>query len=379
MRSAARCRRRRRPARSSTSPATTRSTTPPSGGKGPGVLIEAMIGGLGALIVLAFVFASFIAIVPIVMAIFAIVATFMLMWGADDVRERLVHRPVPRRADRPRRLHRLHAARRPALARGARAAARRTSARSSWRWRRPARSVVFSGTTVGIGLLALVVLPVPFLRSIGYAGMLIPLVSVLVSITLLPVILATIGPWIDRPRIRTERDASRFWTRWSTGVVRRRWWAAAHRDGDPARARDPGDAASRSATRAPSRWRRAATRAQGLDALDELRDRLGRADRVPRARRATRARAGEVAGKLAAVSGVRGAAVALDRQRRGRRRRAAEGPGELERRAAALLAPEGRGAHGAGHDRRRPGRAGRRLRLGRLRQLPADDRADRAC
>ena len=40
------------------------------------------------------------------------------------------------------------------------------------------KAVVFSGTTVGIGLLALVVLPLPFLRSIGYAGMLIPLVSV---------------------------------------------------------------------------------------------------------------------------------------------------------------------------------------------------------
>ena len=54
-------------------------------------------------------------------------------------------------------------------------------------------SVVFSGTTVAIGLLALIVLPVPFIRSIGYGGMLIPLVSVLVAITLLPVLLATVG------------------------------------------------------------------------------------------------------------------------------------------------------------------------------------------
>ena len=51
--------------------------------------------------------------------------------------------------------------------------------------------MVFSGTTVAIGLLAMVVLPLPFLRSIGYAGMLIPLVSVIVAITLLPIVLVT--------------------------------------------------------------------------------------------------------------------------------------------------------------------------------------------
>ena len=37
---------------------------------------------------------------------------------------------------------------------------------------------------VAIGLLALIVLPVPFLRSLGYGGMLIPLVSVAVAVTL---------------------------------------------------------------------------------------------------------------------------------------------------------------------------------------------------
>ena len=37
------------------------------------------------------------------------------------------------------------------------------------------RAVIFSGIAVAIGLLALVVLPVPFLRSIGYGGLLIPL------------------------------------------------------------------------------------------------------------------------------------------------------------------------------------------------------------
>jgi len=45
------------------------------------------------------------------------------------------------------------------------------------------RAVVFSGTTVAIGLLALVALPLPFLRSVGYGGMLIPLISVIVAVS----------------------------------------------------------------------------------------------------------------------------------------------------------------------------------------------------
>jgi putative drug exporter of the RND superfamily len=53
--------------------------------------------------------------------------------------------------------------------------------------------VAFSGVTVGIGLLALVVLPIPFLQSLGYAGILIPLVSVVVAVTLLPALLAMVG------------------------------------------------------------------------------------------------------------------------------------------------------------------------------------------
>ena len=76
------------------------------------------------------------------------------------------------------------------------------------------RSVVLSGVTVAIGLLSLVVLPVPFLRSIGIGGMLIPLVSVAVVLTLLPALLAGVGPRWDWPKVRTEATASRAWTRW---------------------------------------------------------------------------------------------------------------------------------------------------------------------
>ena len=88
------------------------------------------------------------------------------------------------------------------------------------------RAVVFSGITVAIGLLALIALPLPFLRSMGYGGMLIPLVSTLVAITLLPVVLAKLGARLDWPHRRTDDKASRAWTRWAEAVARRRWLAA---------------------------------------------------------------------------------------------------------------------------------------------------------
>jgi RND superfamily putative drug exporter len=65
------------------------------------------------------------------------------------------------------------------------------------------------------------------MRSVGYGGMLVPLVSVLVTLTLLPVLLATIGRRLDWPRLRREESASRAWRTWSAGVMRARWLGAA--------------------------------------------------------------------------------------------------------------------------------------------------------
>jgi RND superfamily putative drug exporter len=56
--------------------------------------------------------------------------------------------------------------------------------------------------------------------------MLIPLVSTIVAVTLLPVILAKWGPRLDWPHRRTDDKASRAWTRWAEAVSRRRWLAA---------------------------------------------------------------------------------------------------------------------------------------------------------
>jgi putative drug exporter of the RND superfamily len=56
-----------------------------SDGTGPGVLLEAVIGGAGALVVLVFVFASFLAIVPLVMAFISIMTTFLLLLGLTEL------------------------------------------------------------------------------------------------------------------------------------------------------------------------------------------------------------------------------------------------------------------------------------------------------
>ena len=88
------------------------------------------------------------------------------------------------------------------------------------------RAVLFSGTTVAIGLLSALVLPVPFLRSMGYGGLLIPLASVAVALTLLPVVLATVGPVADARRLRRTDRAERHWAAWARLVIRHRVAAA---------------------------------------------------------------------------------------------------------------------------------------------------------
>src|SRR3954451_7817516 len=192
---------------------------------GTGVLLESLLGGLGALLILAFVFASLLAFVPILMAIVSIMTTFLLVWGLTAVTDispgfeiliALVGLGVAIDYSllvvsrwREERAH----------GRSGDEAVQRAMETAG-------RAVVFSGTTVAIGLLAMVALPVPFLRSMGYAGMLIPLVSTLVAITLLPVVLSKVGGRLDWPHVRTDDKASRSWTRWADFVVRRRWFAA---------------------------------------------------------------------------------------------------------------------------------------------------------
>src|SRR3979411_1469485 len=89
------------------------------------------------------------------------------------------------------------------------------------------RSVIGSGTTVAVGLLSMVILPLPFIRSIGIGGMLIPAVSVLVSITLLPALLSLLGHRINSLRVMPKRfvtvtnPESGWWGSWARLVILR--------------------------------------------------------------------------------------------------------------------------------------------------------------
>jgi putative drug exporter of the RND superfamily len=195
------------------------------GGEGKSVLAETLLGGIGALAVLAFVFGSLLAFMPLLIAAVSILTALLVILGltsftdvsfivqylvaliglgvAIDYSLLIVTRWREERA---------HGYQ------GDQAVTRAMATAG--------RAVLFSGLTVAIGLLALVLLPIPFLRSVGYGGMLIPLVSVLVAVTLLPVLLAGVGRRIDWPRLRKEAHAGHGWTAWARGVVRLRWAAA---------------------------------------------------------------------------------------------------------------------------------------------------------
>ena len=83
------------------------------------LLLEVLLAGLGSLIVLAFVFGSFMALVPLLMAAVAVPDHVPADLAAHRGHRRQRRRPVPGRARRARHRDRLRAAHRHALARGA--------------------------------------------------------------------------------------------------------------------------------------------------------------------------------------------------------------------------------------------------------------------
>src|SRR5207248_5078647 len=151
---------------------------------------EGIVGGFGALIILLFVFGTLPAILmPIVVAIASILNTFTLVWALTYLTDvsiivqfliALVGLGVAidyallmifRFRDELREGEDVETALVETMTHAG-------------------RSVIVSGSTVAVGLLSMLVLPLPFIRSIGIGGMLIPAVSVLAAITLLPALLA---------------------------------------------------------------------------------------------------------------------------------------------------------------------------------------------
>ena len=344
------------------------------------MLLEAVIGGLGALVVLLFVFASCLAVVPLVMAIVSILTTFVLLLGLTEL---TAVSPIVQFLIA---LIGLGVAIDYSLLVVSRWREERAHGRSGDEAVQRAmesagRAVVFSGVTVAIGLLALVALPLPFLRSIGLRRDADP---------------ARLDARRDHAAPGRAGDSSARGSTGRTGAPTTR--PAAPGRAGPRRSRAAAGssagagllvivalAAPRStcswASRTPRHDREVGQRQDGLDALERSgigegallpheilidgSDRPGRRS-PPRCARSTASTAPSRPTARVAPRRHRarrcdpGAGRRLGRRRRHARRRARRRPRRRRRRA-----------------RRRRAGGDRRLHRRGLRQLPADGRADR--
>ncbi|HEX5449398.1 MAG TPA: MMPL family transporter [Gaiellaceae bacterium] len=199
---------------------------------GGSVLVEGLIGGLGAIVILLFVFGTLPAmLMPIAVAIAAILNTYTLVWGLTYITNvsiivefliALVGLGVAidyallmifRFRDELREGNDVETALVETMTHAG-------------------RSVIVSGSTVAVGLLSMIVLPLPFIRSMGIGGMLIPAVSVIAAITLLPALLAVLGERINSVRVMPKRLVDQGhpedgrWGQWARLVLRRPWVVA---------------------------------------------------------------------------------------------------------------------------------------------------------
>ena len=197
------------------------------GSGGSSVLVEALIGGLGALVILLFVFGTLPAVLmPLVVALAAILNTFTLVWALTYITNvsiivlfliALVGLGVAidyallmvfRFRDELREGNDVESALVETMTHAG-------------------HSVIVSGTTVAVGLLSMIVLPLPLLRGMGIGGMLIPVVSVLATLTLLPAMLAVLGTKVNSVRVMPRRlidtghPEDGAWGRWARFVLRR--------------------------------------------------------------------------------------------------------------------------------------------------------------
>jgi RND superfamily putative drug exporter len=89
------------------------------------------------------------------------------------------------------------------------------------------RAVALSGTTVIVALAGMFLVDIQAMRSMAVGAMLTVALVVVAALTLLPAVLAVLGPRLDHlrlPRSRAVRPRREgFWHRWATAVMRRPW------------------------------------------------------------------------------------------------------------------------------------------------------------
>lgn len=88
------------------------------------------------------------------------------------------------------------------------------------------RTILYSGTVVSIGLLALLVPNVMFMRSLGVSGLLVVAMTVLISLTLMPALLSLLGKKINFPYFLSNWTyrtwgKRKFWYRWARQIMAR--------------------------------------------------------------------------------------------------------------------------------------------------------------
>ena len=86
------------------------------------------------------------------------------------------------------------------------------------------RAITFSGFTVAVGLSAMLFFQGTFMASMGAAGAIVVAVAVFYALTVLPALLAVIGPAVNRWRIPWPRRSSArrgFWSGLANWVMRR--------------------------------------------------------------------------------------------------------------------------------------------------------------
>ena len=193
------------------------------------VLSELVVGALGALLVLAWVFGSLLALLPLIMALVSVLTMQLLIYALTYVMPS--SSPINPAVQYIVALLGLGLSIDYSLLvvtrwREERAAGRPNDEAIREAMKRAGHSVWFSGLVASLGLFAMIVVPNSLVRGIGISGLFIPSSATLVALTLLPVVLSKVGPRMDWPRRRAAGNASRFWTWWSHGVIRNRVAAA---------------------------------------------------------------------------------------------------------------------------------------------------------